>query len=285
MLKHPTLDQLRAMKLDGMADAFVDLSIKGDLEHPDLQGFLDLRRTIVVPNGLDQRLSIPVGRLDFTDESVTLRNLTVVMDDARASASGSIAIDHWTPGRIAAEVHGELSMRLLQWAFKEHLADVSGKLGIDVKLGGTFRQPRWTGRAEIHSTKIKLRRWEHDITAQRGTVMFVDSDIVLGCGKGAALGCKRIDGALDEQPIGIEGTLSVGGPNYFEAIDLSVDGAELRQNTSEWSIAMGRRSGSSGRHAWGVSSSVDSSQFSECRSALPISTSSSPIRWPASVAA
>jgi hypothetical protein len=26
MLKHPTLDQLRAMKLDGMADAFTELS-------------------------------------------------------------------------------------------------------------------------------------------------------------------------------------------------------------------------------------------------------------------
>ena len=32
MLTHPTLDQLRALKLDGMADAFVELQAKGQAE-------------------------------------------------------------------------------------------------------------------------------------------------------------------------------------------------------------------------------------------------------------
>ena len=31
MLTHPTLDQLKALKLDGMADAFVELQAKGKL--------------------------------------------------------------------------------------------------------------------------------------------------------------------------------------------------------------------------------------------------------------
>jgi len=38
MLKHPTLDQLRAMKLDGMADAFTELAAQDnarDLGHAE----------------------------------------------------------------------------------------------------------------------------------------------------------------------------------------------------------------------------------------------------------
>ena len=39
MLTHPTIDQLRALKLDGMADAFVDLQAQDrakDLDHAEL---------------------------------------------------------------------------------------------------------------------------------------------------------------------------------------------------------------------------------------------------------
>jgi DNA replication protein DnaC len=43
MLKHPTLDQLRAMKLDGMADAFVELAAQDrsrELDHAEWLGLL-----------------------------------------------------------------------------------------------------------------------------------------------------------------------------------------------------------------------------------------------------
>jgi DNA replication protein DnaC len=49
MLKHPTLDQLRAMKLDGMADAFVELSQRDDardLGHAEWLGLLIDRETV-----------------------------------------------------------------------------------------------------------------------------------------------------------------------------------------------------------------------------------------------
>ena len=43
MLNHPTIDQLKAMKLDGMADAFVELSAQdaaGDMAHAEWLGLL-----------------------------------------------------------------------------------------------------------------------------------------------------------------------------------------------------------------------------------------------------
>ena len=48
MLNHPTLDQLRELKLDGMADAFVELQQQdraGDLSHPEWLGLLLDRET------------------------------------------------------------------------------------------------------------------------------------------------------------------------------------------------------------------------------------------------
>ena len=43
MLTHPTLDQLRQMKLDGMAEAFIDLQTQdatADLSHAEWLGLL-----------------------------------------------------------------------------------------------------------------------------------------------------------------------------------------------------------------------------------------------------
>ena len=48
LTNHPTLDQLRELKLDGMADAFVELQQQdraGDLSHPEWLGLLLDRET------------------------------------------------------------------------------------------------------------------------------------------------------------------------------------------------------------------------------------------------
>jgi hypothetical protein len=220
-------------------DAFVDLTVKGDADRPDLQGVLDLKHAVLQPRGVEQKLTVPVGRVDFGADAVTLRNITLLMDDARASASGSIALTNWVPGAIRGEIHGELSMRMLQlkWLLGEYLADASGRLAIDVKLGGTWGEPRWAGSAEIKRATGKLRRWDHDLSIGSGTLSFINSDIVLGCPANAERGCKQIRGSIDEHPLNLDGTLTIGGADHLKAIDVRLDGSELRQETSEWAIS------------------------------------------------
>ena len=49
MLTHPTLDQLKALKLDGMADAFVELQAQDssdDLDHAEWLALLIDRETV-----------------------------------------------------------------------------------------------------------------------------------------------------------------------------------------------------------------------------------------------
>ena len=48
MLDHPTIDQLKALKLDGMAEAFVELASQdasGDMSHAEWLGLLIDRDT------------------------------------------------------------------------------------------------------------------------------------------------------------------------------------------------------------------------------------------------
>lgn len=218
-------------------DAFVDLSIKGDIDKPDLAGVLDLKHAVLVPHGIEHKLSVPVGRIDFTEDAVTLRNLTLLMDDARTMASGSIELQKWVPGAIRGEIHGDVSMRLLQWLFKEDVSEASGRVAVDVKVGGTFTDPRWAGTAEIKNAKGNLRRWAHQLAVDSGTLTFANSDIVLGCAVDARdKNCRTLHGFIDEHPLNIDGTVTVGGKEHWKAIDVHLDGTELRQDTPEYVI-------------------------------------------------
>lgn len=216
-------------------DAFVDLSVKGDIDRPDLAGVLDLKHAVLVPRGIEHKLTVPVGRVEFTSDAVTLRNLTLLMDDARTTASGSIELTKWVPGAIHGELHGDVSMRLLQWYFKEDVSDASGRVAVDVKLGGTFNEPRWAGSAEIKGATGKLRRWEHQLAIASGTLTFANSDIVLGCAVDARdANCRTLHGFIDEHPLNIDGTITIGGRDHWKAVDVHLDGTELRQETPDW---------------------------------------------------
>ena len=61
MLTHPTIDQLRALKLDGMADAFVDLQAQDRAKDLDHAEWLALELWSKVGDGVDQEGGISWG--------------------------------------------------------------------------------------------------------------------------------------------------------------------------------------------------------------------------------
>jgi DNA replication protein DnaC len=103
MLKHPTLDQLRAMKLDGMADAFVELSAQDathDLDHAEWLALLVDRE---MANRGSKRLEtrLRAARLRHGHASIedvdhrTPRQL----DKAMAPSGWRPAREHWRSAR------------------------------------------------------------------------------------------------------------------------------------------------------------------------------------------
>jgi uncharacterized protein YdiU (UPF0061 family) len=76
MLKHPTLDQLREMKLDGMANAFVELAEQDnarDLGHAEWLALLIDRET--ADRGT-KRFQTRLGGGDQGENSATIRMRT-----------------------------------------------------------------------------------------------------------------------------------------------------------------------------------------------------------------
>ena len=210
-------------------DAFVDLVVKGDLERPELKGWIDLRNALVQPLGLEHRLAVPVGRIDFTAERITLSNLSLMMDGAVAHASGWMALQKWVPGQVFGDVRGNLSPRLLQWFLKDHLAEAAGSIALDVHFAGTFSQPEWSGVADIRNVNARLRRWEHDLEIKSGNLHFSQSDILLGCPRTRSrAGLPHAVGQHRRSPdsSSIDGSIGFRG-GTLKAVDVMLNGSEL----------------------------------------------------------
>lgn len=209
----------------------LDLTIQGDLERPRLTGWLDLSDARLTPKGLEQqRIHVRQGRLDFTEQRVRLQNLAVEMDGALAQASGQIALDRWVPGEISGHVRGELSGRLLQlWLFQEYVQEASGRVAIDVQVGGTLKQPRWSGRAEVKSLKAVVRNWEHDLSLSGGTLAFDNDAIHLGCAPGAARpGCRSLTGAIDDHRVRLDGVVGIAAGPSLGRMRVLLDASEVQ---------------------------------------------------------
>jgi len=89
MLTHPTLDQLRQMKLDGMAEAFVDLQAQDattDLSHAEWLGLL-VDREVVTRN---------TRRFQTRMRAAKLRHIGAAIEDVdfRTPRKLDRALDH-----------------------------------------------------------------------------------------------------------------------------------------------------------------------------------------------
>ena len=215
----------------------LDLTIQGDLSRPKIAGWLNMVNAELQPRGLEHLVSVPTGRVLFTEDKMTLSNFSLVMDKQLARASGWIELKQWVPNHIFGDVSGDLSPRLLQWFLGEYVGESSGQLSVNVHFAGTWTNPEWVGAAEIKGAQGKLRNWPHDLGIRSGTLKFTNSDIVLGCPRSRGVpGCKSIAGSIDGNPLSVDGTVTVGGPTAFRALDLRLDGTELRQASEEYAI-------------------------------------------------
>jgi autotransporter translocation and assembly factor TamB len=213
-------------------DAYVDLSIKGNLERPDLNGSITIRKPArLEPRGMEKFFIVPSGRVDFTPTSIALKNFQVSMDGSVAQASGFVELDHWVPGQIAADVSGELSPLFLQWLVPEQVAEASGRLAVNVHVGGRWSQPEWQGSAEVKGITAQLRNFPQEIALKSGTVRFVNYDLVL----------DHLAGSLDDHPISARGTIRLKEGGLRE-VNLALEGEELTYaNPDQFSIAVSPR--------------------------------------------
>jgi len=209
-------------------NAALDLSIKGDLDRPDLQGSITLADAKLEPRGMEQFIAVPSGRLDFTPQGVSLNNLQVTVEGATMNATGAVALNHWHPGTISAVVEGETSPAILKWFMKDRIYEASGRVALNVRLSGTADQPRWAGNLQVKGVKAQLRDFPQEIALREGTVRFQNFELAL----------ENLVGSLDDQPVSASGKVEFKGDrdHWLKSIDLALKGTELHQNTEQFAL-------------------------------------------------
>ena len=227
--------------------ANVELTISGDLARPDVTGYVKIGGgkgpAELVPRGLDGklRLVVPSGRVDVTPQSIRLTEVVVSTDKGKlAQASGEVALNNWVPGAIRASVTGEISPKLFQWRWMDQLADASGSLKVDVRIGGQWTRPEWRGSAEVKDVLFRARKIERDIRIDSGTVTFDNFDVAIGCPRAGVKpsGCRPLRGMIDEESkiTAVDGRISFGEELALKNVDVWVDGSEIDYHQPGWSV-------------------------------------------------
>jgi hypothetical protein len=217
--------------------ARLDLRIAGDLERPELDGWVDLSNAVLVPRGVPERLLVPVGRVQFSRDSVRLASLAVMMDGQTLRAEGAIKLDRWRPREISGQLRGDLSPRIFQMLFKEQLAEASGKIAVELRAGGTWDRPQLTGVADVKGVTGRLRRLPYDIAIEQGTIRLDGTRLAIGCPRsGAPAGCRRLVGKLDDHPAALNGRVELGSGFSLRGVEVAVEGTEWEYRTPEWGV-------------------------------------------------
>jgi autotransporter translocation and assembly factor TamB len=217
--------------------ARLDLRIAGDLERPELDGWVDLSNAVLVPRGISERLLVPVGRIQFARDAVKLASLAVTLDGQTLRAEGTVKLDRWKPRDISGQLRGDLSPRLFQMVFKEHLAEANGKIAIELRAGGTWDRPQLTGVADVKGVSGRLRRLPYEIFIEQGTIRLDGTRLAIGCPRsGAPSGCRRLVGRLDDHRAVLNGRVELGSGFSLRGVEVAVEGSEWEYRTPEWGV-------------------------------------------------
>jgi autotransporter translocation and assembly factor TamB len=232
--------------------ANVELTIAGDLARPEVTGSVQIGggkgAAELVPRGLEGKLTlrVPSGRVDITPQSIRLSQVVVSTDkDKLAQASGEVVLNDWVPGAVRGQITGDLSPKLFQWPLNAYVADASGRMHVDVRLGGVWSHPQWRGTAEVKDVRFRVRRVERELRIDGGTIAFDNFDVAIGCPRSGQkpAGCRSLSGMIDEESKidGVDGRISIGDEWTLRRVDVWLDGHEIRYAQPGWAISFSPR--------------------------------------------
>jgi hypothetical protein len=241
---------LRSVFRRTQGEATVDVRISGPIQSLQPLGSIELRNAQVEPHELETPIEVHGGKLLLRPQRAELENVRIVVDSAVTLVRGSVEVERYTPlalGRIAFELRGDISARLLQWQFARNLAEARGRFGLDLlKITGTFVQPIVEGTLTAHEVFLNLRRF-HELSFSRGTIRFVrvgsgdDGRIIIGRGEGSPGGVTlaglvdgdgkiELSGRVDHSGMG--GFIQSAWHRALDRVDLAIKMENVRHSSS-----------------------------------------------------
>jgi translocation and assembly module TamB len=162
------LSALHLQKFEGHGTADGDISMKGDLQHPEgLAMTGNFTHLVLTYGGVQLENTGPI-RLTSTRDSLKIENAVLKGTDTDAELSGSI---QFTGGRaVSLKLNGSVDLRL----FNGYIPDVNmaGHADMNASFEGTMDRPRITGRVKLNSVSARSPDFPTGLSNLKGDLVF-----------------------------------------------------------------------------------------------------------------
>ena len=166
--------------LSGRLQGAVDVT--GTLSDPRLQGSVVGEDLSLRLAGTDETVKVPLVRLAYLDDVLSVEEATIVVDDARLELEGSADLSgdrDLDEASLDVAVRGELPSFALLGRLVPDLAGLTGAASIDATVRGTAKAPDVAGRVALTNVIYPLEAVGEPLRIERATLRAEGRQIVL----------------------------------------------------------------------------------------------------------
>jgi translocation and assembly module TamB len=162
------LSALHLKKFEGHGRADGDISMKGDLQHPEgLTVTGNFTHLVLNYGGMQLENSGPI-RLTSSRDSLQIESAALKGADTNAQLSGSI---QFTGRRaVSLKLNGSVDLRLFNGYIPA--VDMSGHADINASLEGTMDRPRIVGRVNLNNVSARSPDFPTGLSKLKGDLVF-----------------------------------------------------------------------------------------------------------------
>lgn len=162
------LSALHVKKFEGHATADGDISVNGDLQHPEnvvVDG--NFTRLVLTYSGVQLENSGPI-HLTSTRDSLKIESAALKGPDTNAELKGSI---QFTGRRtISLQLNGSVALQLFSGYIPD--VDMAGHADINASLEGTLDRPRIVGRVKLNNVSARSADFPTGLSNLNGDLVF-----------------------------------------------------------------------------------------------------------------
>ncbi len=180
----------------------VDVTLTGTPTHPVVRGALYPAGVVVSTPGLAGDVVVRAGRVELSNEAISLHVVRVQIVDDEAEVNGRITLKDFTPQRLALRVRGELSARAVE-VFAGDLVDrARGEPSrVELTVTGPVAEPVILGRLTLGRLRFGLKPVGKELAIKSGRVDFRQGTVHL----------TDVRGTLSEGPFELNGDVYLKG--------------------------------------------------------------------------
>jgi len=173
-------------ELDGELTAKAKIS--GSITDPRLTGSLVLRNISIKPAGQDTSVRVPTGKIEFTNDQLSLTGISLVVEDefssetAELTIRGGVKLADFQPRLWAVQIDGQLAGKMLLVFAPEAFSAASGVADLSIALLGTGTTPDIDGRIEFSDENpltLVPRGLRRELTMTQGAMAFTEQLVEL----------------------------------------------------------------------------------------------------------